>query len=58
MAYVCQFCGEIEESDLTFRCSGCGGENVVRSASGMSCRECDDAVVPICPNCGSEELEK
>jgi len=59
MAYLCQFCGEIEESDVSFRCSSCGGEEILRRAGGLSCRECADAdVTPFCPNCGSEELER
>jgi hypothetical protein len=59
MAYICQFCGEIEDGDIAFRCGGCGGENILRSANSMTCRECEDTeIVAVCPTCGSEELEK
>jgi hypothetical protein len=59
MAYNCQFCGEIEEGDVTFRCTGCGGNNVLRSSVSMTCKDCEETeIVAVCPNCGSEELEK
>lgn len=59
MAYSCQFCGEIEEGEVGFRCGECGGVDIIRSAASMSCRECAKAeIIPVCPSCGSEELEQ
>jgi hypothetical protein len=59
MPYSCQFCGEIEESDVLLRCNACGGEKIVRGTLGNNCADCTDAgaFTAVCPTCGSEELE-
>jgi RNA polymerase subunit RPABC4/transcription elongation factor Spt4 len=61
MSYACQFCGEIEETEVHLRCSACNGENVARGSLGMRCDSCGDigkAVTAVCPTCGSDELEQ
>ena len=59
MSYSCQFCGEIEEGEVILRCAGCGGEKVVRGATGNQCADCEEpgALTAVCPTCGSDELE-
>lgn len=59
MSYSCQFCGDIEEGEVMMRCGACGGEKVVRAALGNQCADCEtaDALVAVCPTCGSDELE-
>jgi hypothetical protein len=59
MPYSCQFCGDIEEGEVVFRCASCGGEKVTRGALGDQCASCEDAaaLTAVCPTCGSEEIE-
>jgi len=59
MPYSCHYCGEIDETDVQLRCMACGSTSVMRAAAGNRCAECDTTGpgAPVCPTCGSEELE-
>jgi RNA polymerase subunit RPABC4/transcription elongation factor Spt4 len=60
MSYSCQFCGEIDDTEVRFRCASCGGEGVVQSALGTRCGDCNEVggkATAVCPTCGSQELD-
>jgi hypothetical protein len=60
MSYSCQFCGEIEDGEVMMRCGDCGGEKIIRGALGSQCADCENggSLAPVCPTCGSEDLER